>query len=69
MAGHHPFSRLTEALSPASRSRIEARKEELRASMLLHDPRQARAMTQKPDQEAQTAPTPARTAPGPRAWD
>ena len=52
MAGHHPFSRLTEALPPASRARIEARKEELRADMLLHELRQARAMPQKSVGEA-----------------
>ena len=52
MAGHHPFSRLTEKLPPGSRARIEARKGELRASMLLHELRQARAMTQKAVGEA-----------------
>ena len=46
MAGHHPFSRLTDSLPPASRTRIEARKGELRDSMLLHELRLARAMTQ-----------------------
>ena len=43
MAGHHPFARLTEELSPAGR----ARKGDLRAAMLLHELRQARAMTRK----------------------
>ena len=52
MVGHHPFSRLTEALPPASRARIEARQGELRAEMLLHELRQARAMTQKSVGEA-----------------
>ena len=47
MAGHHPFAGLTGKLPPASRARIEARKGELRAAMLLHELRQARAMTQK----------------------
>ncbi len=47
MAGHHPFSKLTDALPPSRRARIEARKGELRESMLLHEVRQARAMTQE----------------------
>ena len=46
MAGHHPISKLKEKLPPGSRALIEARKGELRASMLLHEARQARAMTQ-----------------------
>ena len=52
MAGHHPFAQLTEELAPASRARIEVRKGELRAAMLLHELRQARAMTQKSVGEA-----------------
>ena len=52
MAGHHPFSRLTEKLPPGRRARIKARKGELRASMLLHELRQARAMTQQAVGEA-----------------
>ena len=59
MAGHHPFSKLTEALPPASRARIEARKGELRADMLLHELRQARAMTQKSVGEALNVKQPA----------
>ncbi len=51
-AEHHPFARLTAELSPASRARIEVRKGELRAVMLLHDLRQARTMTQKSVGEA-----------------
>ena len=52
MAGHHPFAQLTEELAPASRARIEVRKGELRAAMLLHELRQARAMTRKSVGEA-----------------
>ena len=47
MSGHRAFTGLTENFSPESRKRIEVRKEELRAAMLLHELRQARAMTQK----------------------
>ena len=47
MAGHHPFTKLTDALPAARKARIEARKGELRESMLLHEVRQARAMTQE----------------------
>ncbi|MDE0522001.1 MAG: XRE family transcriptional regulator [Boseongicola sp.] len=52
MAGHHPFARLTEELPAGSRARIEARKAELRAEMLLHELGQARAMTRKAVGEA-----------------
>ena len=47
MSGHRAFTGLTENFSPERRKRIEVRKEELRAAMLLHELRQARAMTQK----------------------
>lgn len=52
MAGHHPFARLAAKLPAASRARIEARKAELRAEMLLHELGQARAMTRKAVGEA-----------------
>ncbi len=52
MAGHHPISKLEKKLPPESRALIEARKAELRASMLLHEVRQARAMTQQAVGEA-----------------
>ncbi len=47
MSGRKPFSELTKEFGPTQRARIEARKEELRASMHLHQLRQARAMTRK----------------------
>ena len=59
MAGHHPFSKLTEKLPAGSRARIEARKGELRAAMPLHELRQARAMTQKSAGEALNVKQPA----------
>lgn len=44
MSGHRAFSRLTEDFPPERRKRIEARKRDIRAAMLLHELRQARAM-------------------------
>ena len=47
MSGHHAFAKLTADFPSERRERIEARKKELRASMALHELRQAQAMTQK----------------------
>jgi len=47
MSGHHDFGRLTEQFPSDRRERIEGIKGELRLSMLLHELRQARAMTQR----------------------
>ena len=38
MAGHYPFARLTERLPSASRARIEAQKEALRAALDVQQP-------------------------------
>ena len=47
MSGRHRFGELTKDFTPERRARVDARKAELRAAMLLHELRQARAMTQK----------------------
>ena len=47
MSGRGSFRELTRDFPPARRSRVEAKKAELRAAMPLHELRQARAMTQK----------------------
>ena len=47
MSGRHGFDELTKNLTSERRGRIDARKAELRASMPLHELRQARAMTQR----------------------
>ena len=47
MSGRNLFSELTKDFTPERRARVEARKAELRATMPLHELRQARAMTQK----------------------
>ena len=47
MSGRHPFHDLTKDFTPERRAHVEARKEEFRAAMPLHELRQARAMTQK----------------------
>lgn len=47
MSGRHPFEKLTRDFSPKRRARVTARKAELRESMLLHELREARTLTQK----------------------
>ena len=47
MSGRHAFENLTKNFTPERRTRIDARKAELRAALPLHELRQARAMTQK----------------------
>jgi len=47
MSGRHPFNELTRDFTPEGRAYIEARKAKMRATMLLHELRQARAMTQR----------------------
>ena len=47
MSGLNDFRELTNSFTPERRKRVEARKEELRAAMPLHELRQARAMTQR----------------------
>ena len=47
MSGRHPFSELTQDLTPERRQRIAAIKNELIAEMPLHELRRARALTQK----------------------
>ena len=47
MTGRHPFDDLTKDFTPERRARVNTRKAGLRAAMPLHEPRQARAMTQK----------------------
>ena len=47
MSGHRPFSELTKDFTPERLQRIEAKKAELRATMPLHELRQAQIMTQK----------------------
>ena len=52
MSGRNAFHDLTKDFTPERRSRVDARKAELRAAMPLHELRQARAMTQKSIGEA-----------------
>ncbi|MDE0507728.1 MAG: XRE family transcriptional regulator [Gammaproteobacteria bacterium] len=47
MSGRHPFEKLTKDFTPRRRARVNARKAELREAMLLHELREARALTQK----------------------
>ena len=47
MSGRNPFEKLTRDFSPKRRARVAACKAELRESMLLHELREARALTQK----------------------
>ena len=47
MSGRRPFEKLTRDFRPKRRARVAARKTELRESMLLHELREARALTQK----------------------
>ena len=47
MSGRHPFENLTRDFSPERRARVDARKVELREAMLLHELREARALTQR----------------------
>ncbi len=47
MSGRHPFEQLTKDFTPRRRARVTARKAELREAMLLHELREARALTQK----------------------
>jgi len=47
MSGRHPFENLTRDFSPEHRARVNTRKAELREAMLLHELREARALTQK----------------------
>ena len=47
MSGRNDFSKLTQEFTPKRRARVDAKKEELRAEMALHELRHARAMTQK----------------------
>ena len=59
LSGRHAFKDLTKGYTRERRARIEARKTELRAAMLLHELRQARAMTQKALGEALNVKQPA----------
>ena len=52
MSGRNAFHDLTKDFTPERRARVDARKAELRATMPLHELRQARAMTQKAIGEA-----------------
>lgn len=45
MSGRHLFGELTMDFTPERRTRVDARKAELRAAMPLHELRHARAMT------------------------
>lgn len=47
MSGHRSFKELTKEFTPERRRRVDARKAELRASMPLHELRQALELTQK----------------------
>lgn len=47
MSGRKEFSDLTKEFAPDRRARVNAKKEEFRAAMALHELRKARAMTQK----------------------
>ena len=47
MSGRHLFGESTMDFTPERRTRVDARKAELRAAMHLHELQQARAMTQK----------------------
>lgn len=47
MSGGHSFDELTKDFSPERRARVDAKTAELRSAMLLHELRQARALTQK----------------------
>lgn len=47
MSGHRKFSTLREKLTPAQRTRAEARVSELQAEMLLSELRQFSGMTQQ----------------------
>ena len=47
MSGRNVFSDLTKGFAPERRARVDAKKEEFRAAMALHELRKARAMTQK----------------------
>ena len=47
MSGRKVFSDLTRGFAPERRARVDAKKEEFRAAMALHELRKARAMTQK----------------------
>jgi len=47
MIGRHSFGKLTKDFTPERRACVETRKARVRASMPLHELRQARAMTQK----------------------
>ena len=59
LSGRHAFNDLTKGYTRERHARIEARKTELRAAMLLHELRQARAMTQKALGEALNVKQPA----------
>lgn len=47
MSRRKVFSDLTKGFTPDRRARVNAKKEEFRAAMALHELRKARAMTQK----------------------
>ena len=47
MSGRNDFSKLTREFTEKRRARVDARKEELRSAMALHELRRAREMTQK----------------------
>ena len=47
MAGHKPFSNLTDKMSPESHARVAARVKELRQEMLLAELRKHTGMTQQ----------------------
>ena len=59
MSGRHAFRDLTKGFTSERRARVEARKAERRATMPLHELRQARAMTQKALGEALNVKQPA----------
>ena len=52
MSGRNTFQDLTKNFTPERRARVDARKAKLRATMPLHELRQARALTQKAIGEA-----------------
>ena len=52
LSGRNVFSDLTEEFAPERRARVEAKKEELRVAMALHELRKARTMTQRAIGEA-----------------
>ena len=47
MSGRNDFGKLTQEFTATRRARVDARKDELRSAMALHELRRAREMTQK----------------------